>query len=48
MEFSAYYDYEESKEVKDEFDKLFNTDSFYEQFGISSIYIDEEYISFQL
>lgn len=47
MRFTVFYDYEETKEVKDEFDKVFNEDSFYGQFGINNNYMNDGYITFQ-
>ena len=47
MSFSVYYSYDESQEVMEQFDKLFNEDSFYKQFAISDIYMDDGYITFQ-
>lgn len=47
MEFSVYYAYGETEDVMNEFDKVFNEDSFYKQFHISDFYIDDGYVTFQ-
>lgn len=45
--FSAIYSYEETEDVMNMFDKIFNEDEFYKQFTVNDYYFNDGYISFK-